>query len=171
MRVLIVDGDSEMLEATARRLRDGFSIDVVSSKADALDLLRQNDFHVLVACERLTDGSGLDLLSQAAKRWESTIRLFAASADRLALLRGRLGPFKLFQTLAYPINPGELGSILMLAQAAEAANADTTNVQHIVLGDDSATEADAPGAMLAHAASSTAAAPSLAVARGAARPL
>ena len=38
MRVLIVDNDSEMLEATARALRGGFSIDAVTGKADALDL-------------------------------------------------------------------------------------------------------------------------------------
>lgn len=144
MRVLIVDNDSEMLEATARALRDGFSIDAVTGKADALDLLRQNDFHVVVACERLNDGSGLDLLSQTAKRWPQTIRLFAATADRISLLRGRLGPFKLFQTLDYPINPGQLGSVLMLAQAAQAADADTTTIQHIVMGESGASEVDAP---------------------------
>jgi periplasmic protein TonB len=170
MRVLIVDSDSEMLESIARRLRDGFSIDIVTSKADALDLLRQNDWNVIVACERLNDGSGLDLLSQTAKRWPQTLRLFAAPADRLALLRGRLGPFKLFQTLNYPIDGGELGAILMLAQAAEAADADTANVQHIVLGEDSANHSESPAAILAQAALS--APPSLAVARGAAaRPL
>ncbi len=149
MRVLIVDNDSEMLEATARALRDGFSIDVVTGKADALDLLRQNDFHVVVACERLNDGSGLDLLSQTAKRWPGTIRLFSATADRLALLRGRLGPFKLFQTLDYPINPGQLGSVLMLAQAAQAADADTTTIQHIVMGESGSSEVDAPAQTVA----------------------
>ncbi|HKZ73165.1 MAG TPA: hypothetical protein VJ011_03825, partial [Steroidobacteraceae bacterium] len=157
MRVLIVDNDSVMLETIARTLRGGFSIDIVTSKGDALDLLRQNDFHVVVACEQLEDGSGLDLLSQTAKRWPETLRLFAASADRLALLRGRLGPFKLFQTLDYPVEPGPLGSILMLAQAAQAADADTANVQHIVLGEERATETDVPAPVVAHAAAGTAA--------------
>lgn len=68
MRVLIVDQDSTMLEAIARALADYFSIDIVTSKADCLDLLRTNPFDVVISCERLEDGSGLELLSQISKR-------------------------------------------------------------------------------------------------------
>lgn len=169
MRVLIVDSDSEMLDMLARKLRDGFSTDIVTSKAAALDLLRVDDLHVLVACEQLSDGSGLDLLSQAARKWPQVLRVFSVSTERLVPLRGKLGPFKLFQVLNYPIDAGELGSILMLAQAAQAADADTANVQHIVLSDGESERAGSPAAMLAQAALS--AAPNLAVARGAARPM
>src|SRR5581483_5585406 len=53
---------------------------------------------------------------------------------RLQLLKGRLGPFQLFQTLAYPIDPDRLLATLELAEAAQHANADTANIQHVVLG-------------------------------------
>lgn len=124
MRVLVVDQDSSLLERLARALRDSFPLDIVTTKADALDLLRQNDFDVLVAGERLADGSGLDLISQAERRFPSALRVFAVERSRLELLRGRLGPFKLFQTINYPIDTGELHSVLMLAQAASAGEAD-----------------------------------------------
>ena len=131
-----------MLEAIDRGLRDQFAVDVVSTKADSLDLLRQNDFDVIVACERLADGSGLELLSQVAKRWPATLRVFAADRERLRLLQGRLGPFELFQTLVYPIEPRKLITMLSLASAAHNADADTTNIQHVVLGDDEPTDPD-----------------------------
>src|ERR1700742_2849066 len=102
MRVLVVDHDSSMLEALVRALRQHFVIDAVTSKGDCFDLLRVNEFELIVACERLEDGSGLELLGQVAKRWPATLRVFSADRDRLKLLQGRLGPFQLFQTLAYP---------------------------------------------------------------------
>src|SRR5579862_717936 len=133
MRVLVVDQDSAMLETIVRSLRDRYTIDAVTNKGDSLDLLRQNTFEVIVAGERLEDGSGLELLGQAAKRWPSMLRIFAADRERLQLLKGRLGPFELFQTLTYPIDPDRLLSILTLADAAQDANADTANIQHVVL--------------------------------------
>ena len=133
MRVLVVDHDSTVLEATVRALREHFVIDAVTNKADCIDLLRHNTFDIVVACERLEDGSGLELLGQIAKRWPATLRVFAADRERLRLLNGRLGPFELFQALSYPINPEKLLSTLSLARDAHDAHADTTTIQHIVL--------------------------------------
>jgi len=133
MRVLVVDQDSASNLAIARSLRDRYSVDAVTNKADCLDLLRANTFEVIVAGERLEDGSGLELLGQLAKKYPSVLRIFAADRQRLKLLKGRLGPFELFQTLAYPIDPERLIATLTLADAAQDANADTSNIQHVVL--------------------------------------
>ena len=108
MRILVVDQDSEMLEAVAR----SFEIDVAMSKATCIDLLRANEYDVLVACERLSDGSGLELLSQVAQRWPDVIRVLSIERTRRALLRGRLGPFKLYETIRYPIDEYELEGVL-----------------------------------------------------------
>src|SRR5215469_10641151 len=133
MRVLVVDQDSTSNEAVARSLRELFTVDAVTNKGDCLDLLRSNTFEVIVATERLEDGSGLELLGQVAKKWPSVLRIFAADRHRLMLLKGRLGPFELFQTLAYPIDPDRLIATLNLAEAAQEAHADTSNIQHVVL--------------------------------------
>src|SRR5215475_9491135 len=133
MRVLVVDQDSASNEAIARSLRELFTVDAVTNKGDCLDLLRSNTFEVIVATERLEDGSGLELLGQIGKKWPSVLRIFAADRERLKLLRGRLGPFELFQTLAYPIDPDRLIATLSLADAAHDANADTSNIQHVEL--------------------------------------
>lgn len=133
MRVLIVDQDSASNEAIVRSLREHYTVDAVTNKGDCLDLLRSNTFEVVVATERLDDGSGLELLGQIGKKWPSVLRIFAADRARLQLLRGRLGPFELFQTLAYPIDPERLIATLDLATAAQDAHADTSNIQHVVL--------------------------------------
>ncbi|MEP7246896.1 MAG: hypothetical protein ABI885_24880 [Gammaproteobacteria bacterium] len=97
-----------MLEAVAR----SFEIDVATSKATCIDLLRANEYDVLVACERLSDGSGLELLSQVAQRWPDVIRVLSIERTRRALLRGRLGPFKLYETIRYPVDEYELEAVL-----------------------------------------------------------
>ena len=115
----------------------------MTNKGDCLDLLRSNTFEVIVATERLEDGSGLELLGQISKKWPSVLRIFAADRQRLQLLRGRLGPFELFQTLTYPIDPERLIATLDLAHAAQNADADTSDIQHVELsGEPPAEESD-----------------------------
>jgi periplasmic protein TonB len=133
MRVLVVDQDSASNEAIVRSLREHYVVDAVTNKGDCLDLLRSNTFEVVVAGERLEDGSGLDLLGTVSKKYPSILRIFAADRHRLQLLKGRLGPFELFQTLTYPIDLERLLSTLTLADAAQDADADTSNIQHVVL--------------------------------------
>ena len=133
MRVLVVDQDSTLLTAITQTLGEYFSIDAVTTKADCLDLVRLNDFDVIVAGERLEDGSGLELLGSLARSRPGMLRIFAAERERLKLLKGRLGPFGLFRTLSYPIEPRQLLAALSAAagindfeerlQAQEAATA------------------------------------------------
>jgi periplasmic protein TonB len=136
MRILVADHDPTMVEDTARALSDDFVVDVATSKLSCLAMLDVSEYHLVVAAERLDDGSGLELLSQAGKRWPEVLRVLAIEPDRVHLLAGRLKPFKLFETISYPIDPDKLRNILLLAQAAEDVHVDTLNVQHIVLEDE-----------------------------------
>ncbi len=83
MRVLLVDHDSEGLETIARAIRGVLELDCVTSKGDALLLLRQNTYDVLIACERAVDGSGLDLLGRTTRTAVPLKRIFAAAPERL----------------------------------------------------------------------------------------
>ena len=119
MRVLVVDQDSALLTAITQLLGEYFTIDAVTTKADCLDLVRVNDFDVIVAGERLEDGSGLELLGKMGRDRPDMLRIFAVDRERLKLLRGRLGPFRLFRTLAYPIEPRQLLAALSAAAGIE----------------------------------------------------
>ena len=121
MRVLVVDQDSTLLTAITRTLGEYFSIDAVTNKADCLDLVRVNEYDVIVAGERLEDGSGLELLGQLGRTRPDMLRIFAAERERLKLLKGRLGPFGLFRTLTYPIQPRQLLATLSAAGVGEGA--------------------------------------------------
>ena len=120
MRALLVDHDLGMLESVRRQIGSecGVTIEIAKSKIDCIERMSEAPCEILIACERLADGSGLELLSQIARRSPSTLRLFAAEPTRLALLLGgRLAPFRLYQTLTYPIEPATLLPLLVQMRA------------------------------------------------------
>jgi TonB family protein len=132
MRVLLVDHDSEALEAIARAIRGVLELDAVTSKGDALLLLRQNTYDVLIACERCVDGSGLDLLGRTTRTSVPLKRIFAAAPERLQLLGPRLAPFKVQRTINYPIDLEELW--LAIAQVTGGPNDETDGtIERVVL--------------------------------------
>ena len=132
MRVLLVDHDSEALEAIARAIRGVLELDCVTSKGDALLLLRQNTYDVLIACERAIDGSGLDLLGRTTRTAVPLKRIFAAAPERLQLLGPRLAPFKVQRTINYPIDLEELW--LAIAQVTGGPDDETDGtIERVVL--------------------------------------
>src|SRR4029079_16102859 len=101
MRVLLVDHDSDATENITRAIRGVLELDCVTSKGDALLLLRQNTYDGLIACERCVDGSGLDLLGRTTLTAAPLKRIFAAAPERLQLLGPRLAPVKVQPNTQY----------------------------------------------------------------------
>src|SRR3984957_18586487 len=116
MRVLIADRNARLLEAISRTFAPQFRIQTATSCEDCNALLQQGEFDLAVISEKLADGPGLQLLGQIARDSPDTLRIFAARRSRLQLLKGKLGPFGLFRTLAYPIDAQKLLSALTLAR-------------------------------------------------------
>jgi len=132
MRVLLVDHDSEALETITRAIRGVLELDCVTSKGDALLLLRQNTYDVLIACERCVDGSGLDLLGRTTRTAVPLKRVFAAAPERLQLLGPRLAPFKVQRTINYPIDLEELWLAIAQVTGDGAEETDGT-IERVVL--------------------------------------
>lgn len=143
MKVLIVDHDTAALQAAVRGLGGFFEALVAVSKNDCLARIREGGIAIVVACERLTDGSGLDLLATLGKNDPEVLRIFAADAERLKKLGGHLAPFKLFDTIAYPLDPLQLKSALALAMA-QIGDAASGEFENIVLEDDTPTLSSEP---------------------------
>ena len=117
MRVLIADRNARLLESIARTFVRQFSIQTATTLEHCNELLLRGGFHLAVVSEKLADGRGLQLLGQITRCSPDTLRIFAVRRSRLELLEGKLGPFGLLRTLAYPIDPQELLSALTLAHA------------------------------------------------------
>jgi DNA-binding NtrC family response regulator len=135
MRVLIVDHDPAVLDAAGRALAGLIDSVQVTTKSECLARLRGGGIDIVVACERLADGSGLDLLATLGMNDPDVLRIFAADADRLKKLGGHLTPFKLFDTIGYPLDSLQLRSAMALA-IAQRGDLLSGEFENIVLGGD-----------------------------------
>ena len=114
MKTLLADIDSAMLQHCVARIGGRQSLVVATSKAQAMELLRHGSgFEVVVACDRLSDGSGLALLDEVHVRWPHLTRVFCIDPHRLVLVRSRLSAFRLRHTLSYPLMPAKLELLLL----------------------------------------------------------
>ena len=122
MKTLLADIDSAMLQHCVARIGGRQQLAVATSKAQALELLRHGPgFEVVVACDRLEDGSGLALLDDVHARWPHLTRVFCIDRHRLTLVRSRLSAFRLRHTLSYPLIPAKLELLLMQLLHAKMA--------------------------------------------------
>lgn len=135
MRVVLADHDPAVLAASARALQGLIDCVQVTSKQDCLARLREGGCDIVVACERLADGSGLDLLATIGMSHPELLRIFAADAERLKKLGAHLTPFKLFDTIGYPLDSMQLRSAMALA-IAERGDLMSGEFENIVLGED-----------------------------------
>src|SRR5882724_6289670 len=143
MRVLVAGRNAKVLATAAGTFADDLAIETAATKAACFALLERTEFDLIIACETLGDGSGLEVLSHVAVNTPNTLRIFAARPSTLNLLKGELGLFGLFRTLPYPISFRKLWAAINLARSACAeaqppkavAASSTGGVRHVVLED------------------------------------
>ena len=89
-RILVVDDDAEMQEMVAWTLqREGWRVDSALTAADATRLLAQHRPQLVVLDVLLTDGNGLDLLSQWRPLYpDMAILMLSALGDSPDRVRG-----------------------------------------------------------------------------------
>jgi hypothetical protein len=117
MRILVAGRSAKAVATAAGAFANDLTIETAATKAACIALLERTQFDLIVACETLGDGSGLEVLSHAAVNAPDTLRIFAARPSTLNLLQGELGLFGLFRTLPYPINFRKLWAALNLARS------------------------------------------------------
>src|ERR1700736_2192009 len=138
MQVLVAGRNAKALATAASAFADDLTIATATTKADCIALLERTEFDLIIACETLGDGSGLEVLSHAAVNTPDTLRIFAARPSTLNVLQGELGLFGLFRVLPYPINFSKLWAALNLARGSYVENEPRTqeassHVRHVVL--------------------------------------
>lgn len=130
MRILVADQNTLLLAAIAGTF-GRHCVMVTATRRDAcLEHLTQERFDVVVACEKLHDFTGLELLSEVQTLSPHTLRIFSAPAAHLARLGPRLDHFGLLGTLSYPIEPRKLLLALKFARTRLPAR---PKVRHVVL--------------------------------------
>jgi HD-like signal output (HDOD) protein len=121
-RILFVDDESMVLQGLQRMLRpmrNEWDMSFVESGAQALELMAQAPFDVVVSDMRMPGMNGAELLNEVMKRHPKTVRLILSGHADQDLILKCVG--STHQYLAKPCDAETLKSTLLRATALEAS--------------------------------------------------
>lgn len=109
MRVLLVDDDQRLLNAARRVFRKEIDLETAEGGQKALECLREKGpFAVLVSDQNMPDMKGVDLLSQVAKHWPTTVRIMLTGNDDQATAIRAVNDGQIFRFINKPCGPEDL---------------------------------------------------------------
>ena len=83
--ILLVDDDTAMIAALRRELRHhGFLIHTADSATQALKMLREDSFQVVISDLQMPGMDGLDFLASVKQHWPQTVRLLMSGQSQLS---------------------------------------------------------------------------------------
>ena len=141
--VLFVDDEENALHALAGLFRGRYDVRTARSGAEALALLRERRFHVIVSDQRMPDMSGVEVLRGARTVAPTAVRLLLTGYSDFGAIVGSVDESEIFRYITKPWHEAELaatvGEAVEVAIAAEAAAAggrrfDEANGNVVVLG-------------------------------------
>ena len=120
IRVLIVDDEDQLVDAIVERLQlRGFYADGATSGRDALELLSQKPYDVVLLDVRMPGWGGLEIIGEIKERWPALrVVLLTGHGSSQDAERGlQLGAFE------YLMKPVEIGTLIRIIHAASESRA------------------------------------------------
>lgn len=128
LRILLVDDEERILRSLGLLLRMQYDVITTTRGSEALALLKEQEFHVLISDQRMPEMTGTEVLRQAREISPHTIRiLLTGYADAEASLAS-INEGEVFRYINKPWGPKELRDTVGLAanlarQARDKLNA------------------------------------------------
>ena len=135
MRILVADQNALLLAAITATFGPHCDLVTATRRDVCLAQLEQHRFDVVIAGDKLSDYTGLELLSEVPVISPDTLLIFAADPKRLQQLGKRLALFGLFEALSYPLTPQKLVDALRRVREKLQAS-QPPKVRHVVLEDE-----------------------------------
>jgi two-component system response regulator HupR/HoxA len=123
--ILVVDDQVEILNAIERQLKDEYNVFTSSNGKEALALLKENTFSVVLADQRMPQMTGVEFLSQSIEIQPDIVRiLITAYADIQASIDA-VNKGQIYYYISKPWEPDELR--LTVQRASERFNLQRQN--------------------------------------------
>lgn len=126
MRILLVDNEPQVLRGVCRTIdseAEEWEVETASSALDALSILEEEPFDIVVSDMKMSHMDGADFLETVAKRFPKVLRIiFAGHADQESVIRA-IRP--MHQYLSKPCDPDLLIEVIRRAELFQATVAST----------------------------------------------
>ncbi len=127
LRILLVDDEERILRSLGLLLRMQYEVITTTKGSEALILLKEQEFHVLISDQRMPEMTGTEVLRQAREISPHTIRiLLTGYADAEASLAS-INEGEVFRYINKPWGPKELRDTVGLAAELAKQSRDKLN--------------------------------------------
>ena len=113
--LLIVDDESNITKALARSLRLDFDVVTANSAEEALHLLKQKDFKIILTDQRMPGMTGIELLRQARQLRPASVGLLLSAYLDSAVLADAINLGNVFGFVGKPWDQSDLHNRLISA--------------------------------------------------------
>lgn len=113
--VLYVDDEENNLISFKASFRRDFKVFTALSAADAKEILKDNQIHVLITDQRMPVTTGSELLAQAVKDYPDQIRILLTGYSDIDALKDAINLGQIFCYLQKPWNEDELRDTIIKA--------------------------------------------------------
>lgn len=114
-RILIVDDEEPVRQALKRLFRRGYDVEVVASGEEALQLLNQEPYDVVISDMRMPGMNGAELLKNCYQRWPEMIRILLTGFSELESAISAINDGKVYRYVAKPWDNDELKGVVIEA--------------------------------------------------------
>lgn len=124
-RVLIVDDEEAVRQALVRLFRRQYDVEAAASGDEALQLLNQEEFDLIISDMRMPGMSGADLLKNCYQKWPEMIRILLTGFSDLESAISAVNDGKIYRYVAKPWDNDELKGLV--AEALDIRDLKTAN--------------------------------------------
>ena len=115
--LLVVDDESDVCDSVYDLLRREFTVLKARSAAEGVQLLQENEVHIIMTDQRMPQTTGVEMLSSVRARHPRAVRmLFTGYADLEAIIAA-INQGHVYQFLKKPWQPEELEAAVRAAAA------------------------------------------------------
>jgi len=116
--ILIIDDENDNLKALQRLLRTEYDITTTTSPFEALKLLQQNEYAVIISDQRMPEMTGVELLEKAKHIFPISTRVLLTGYSDIEAVIDAINRGNVYRYISKPWDPEDFK--LILRQAHEA---------------------------------------------------
>lgn len=117
-RILFVDDEPRILVALKALFRSSYEVCTANSGADAVALLQEKDFDVIVSDQRMPEMTGVEVLRSAKELRPRAIRVLLTGYSDLSAILGAINDGEIFRFINKPWSNNELRETIAAAVKA-----------------------------------------------------
>lgn len=128
INTLFIDDEKSNLTSFKAAFRRDFNVFLAESAADGLDILRNNEIHVILTDQRMPEKTGVEFLTSILEEFPHTIRILVTGYTDMEALVDAVNKGHIFKYISKPWDNKKLKEIIIKAYEIYVLNTENQEI-------------------------------------------